>query len=959
MKKICLLITMSFSILFAIAQHVPQGMKYQAVARNLSGAILANQEVALKINLVTQNGTTPVIYYSEVHTVVTNQLGLFSLTIGEGKIETGSFSKIPWSTEDIWMQVAIKDKDKSSFAIISNSKLLAVPYAFHAETASKLVESSIKEGASVSASATLTTPLSTGIPAAVWTLKGNTYSNPMYDHLGTGDSVDLIIVSNNKERVRIAGNGDMGVKQNVRLNTAGGTTDIKGATNMQSTLDVTGAAHLKSTLMVDSILTVTNMTQSASPGTGALVVYGGAGIGGNVNIAGISNISNTTASTNTTSGALIVAGGEGIAGNLNVAGITNISNNTASTNTITGAVVVTGGVGIGGNLNVAGASSFGSVTTTTLTSKSLNVTDDNASFLATINNTNVTDGDGLKIKLGRIHPLWNGTAYENVAADNFSPVYNAFAPQVALVGSWLSTGNVTISASDVLSLLKSTGTFLGGALCQLTNALSPLLNQKIGLPIDISTPLNTGMGLPLDISTPINTGIGLPVDVSTPINKGIGLPFAISAPINSGIGLPFDLTSPINTALKLPIVLGPFSTPQVNMPAVVMPDVVLPGLSTSDISFTVLSHKFDLGSLHVTDPITIFPSATLFPASTLLPATTIFPQTTVVPTFPALSIPAIPTLIVPAIPGFSIPALPAFSIPAIPAFSIPAIPQINCGGLPQIGAPNILTSNVNNSLTNQNEFVKFVDKDDRTLGVIRAQSIGDFKNYYLSNDYLFHLVGAVGGIDIGKGLLSLASEFNTLAHLYNKLGVEYVSGNGDYAEWMQRKSFSETITAGDIVGVIGGRISKNLAGAEQIMAVSTQPIVSANMPNATIVNLGNTIAFMGQIPVKIIGFVSTGDFIIAKGNVPGYGVAVNPAMMTTEDFRLIVGRAWETINADGPKLVNTLVGVQNNDFLKIIQKYQQKVTNAETRVSTAEDRLNAIEKKLNMYPSGINKSRKK
>ena len=271
--------------------------------------------------------------------------------------------------------------------------------------------------------------------------------------------------------------------------------------------------------------------------------------------------------------------------------------------------------------------------------------------------------------------------------------------------------------------------------------------------------------------------------------------------------------------------------------------------------------------------------------------------------------------------------------------------------MPQIGAPTILTNNVNNSLTNKNEFLKFVDKDDRTLGVIRAQSIGDFKNYYLSNDYLFHLVGAVGGIDIAKGLLSLASEFNTLAHLYNKLGVEYVSGNGDYAEWMQRETIEEAITAGDIVGVIGGKISKNLAGAEQIMAVSTQPIVSANMPNAAKVNLGNSIAFMGQIPVKIIGAVTTGDFIVAKGSIPGYGVAVKPAQMSTEDFRLIVGRAWETIASEGPKLVNTLVGVQNNDFLKIIQKYQQKVNNAETRVNTAEERLNAIEKRLNMYPA--------
>jgi hypothetical protein len=418
----------------------------------------------------------------------------------------------------------------------------------------------------------------------------------------------------------------------------------------------------------------------------------------------------------------------------------------------------------------------------------------------------------------------------------------------------------------------------------------------------------------MDISTPLNKGIGLPMDISTPLNNGMGLPMNISGPINSGMGLPLNISGPINDGLKLPAVLGPYVIPAVEMPA-----VKIPALSV------------DLGD--VLGSFDIIGETQIFPKTTLLNQTTLVPQTTIVPALPAFA--------VPAIPAFSIPKIPAFSIPEIPAFSIPAIPQIDCGGLPQIGAPNIRTDDVANSLSNKNEYLKFVDKDDRTVGVIRAQSIGDFRNQYLSNDYLFHLVAKVGGIDIAKGLLNIASELNTLAHVYNKLGVEYVSGNGDYAEWMERTSFDELITPGDIVGVKGGKITKDLKGAEQIMAVSTQPIVSANMPNVEKVGSGNSIAFVGQIPVKIIGRVTTGDFIVAKGNIPGYGVAVKPSEMTTEDFRLIVGRAWETINVDGPKMVNTLVGVQNNDFLKIIEKYQQKVTDVE-------DRLDAIEKKLNM-----------
>ncbi|MDB5198496.1 MAG: Legionella vir region protein [Chitinophagaceae bacterium] len=807
MKKFFFLLTILFCAVLSFAQHVPQGMKYQAVARNLSGNVLVNQSITLKINLLTQDNMGSVIYYSETHAVTTNQLGLFSLTIGEGKIEKGKFADIPWSTADIWMQVAIKDKGQSDFMTISNSKLLAVPYAFHAGTAAKLSDDNATSTSESAVTTTSTTSSSTNTtstsPSANWSLKGNVGSNPAKDKLGTGDFVDLLLVTNNTERIRILANGnvvvanDLTVNKNVTLNTVSGTTT-----------DINGLTHLK------------NIAQS-----------------------------NTI-----TDGALVVDGGVGIAKNLNV----------------------------GGNLKVNGSSTLNSLAVTNdVKATSLNIKGDSSGFVATITNTNTGEGDGLKIKLGRIHPMWNGTEYESIEVDDFNPVYHAFQEQITLVEGWVKTKQVSISSGDVWSLVKNTGEFLGGALCQLTNAISPALNEKLGLPLDLATPINQKLGLPLDLATPINDKLNLPL----------------------------DLTKPINDGLHLPINLGPYSIPDVDMPA-----VELPALSVG------------VGSLGSFD---IIGKTTLFPKTTLLHGFTLISKTEIVPILPKLEIPAIPK------EYLTIPAIPAV------ALTIPAIPQIDCSGLPTIGAPNIKTTDVANSLNNKNEFVKFVDKDERVLGVIRAQSIGDFSDRYFSKEYLFHLVSAVGGIDIAKGLLNLANEFNKLGHTYNKLGVEYVSGNGDYAEWMERENLEESISAGDIVGVKGGKITKDIKGAEQIMAVSTQPIVNANMPNKDKVGFGNSIAFMGQIPVKIIGAVTTGDFIVAKGDIPGYGVAVKTSQMTTEDFRLVVGRAWETINIDGPKMVNTLVGVQNNDFLKIIEKYQQKVSDAEAR-------LDAIEKRLNM-----------
>jgi hypothetical protein len=806
MKKFFFLLTILLSAVISFAQNVPQGMKYQAVARNLSGNVLVNQSITLKINLLTQDAKSSTIYYSETHAVITNEVGLFTLTIGEGKVEKGTFAAIPWSTADVWMQVAIKDKGQQDFITISNSKLLAVPYAFHAGTASKLSgdnSTSISGSTAITTATTTTNTSSTNptntSPSANWSLKGNVGSNPATDKLGTGDSVDLVIVSNNKDRVRILGNGnvvvanDLTVNKNVTLNTASGKTDINGLT------------HVK------------NSTQSNTITDGALVVDGGVGIGKNLNV--------------------------------------------------------------GGDFKVNGTTSVKNIATTTL-----NVKGDSTGFIATIENTNSGDGDGLKIKLGRTHPMWNGTEYESIQVDDFNPVYHTFQPQIDLVEGWVKTGNVTVTPGDLLSLLSSTGQFLGGALCQLTNYISPILNQKIGLPVDLATPINNAVGLPFNVSTPINNGIGLPVNISAPINTALKLPFDLTKPINDGLGLPvrFSILDIVNQACDICVPDG-----------------------------DVAGSYFDL-----------------------------------VPALPALSIPALPSFTIPAIPNLIIPAIPTV------ALTIPAIPQINCGGLPQIGAPNIKLTDVTNSLTNKNEFMRFVDKDERTVGMIRSQSIGDFYNSHYSKEYLFHLVTAVGGIDIAKGLLNLAAEFNKVAHEYNNMGVEYISGNGDYAEWMEREDFEEPISAGDIVGVKGGRITKNLVGAEQIMAVSTKPIVNANMPQNNKVELGNSIAFMGQIPVKIIGPVTTGDFIVAKGDIPGYGVAVKASQMTAVDFRLVVGRAWETIEVDGPKMVNTLVGVQNNDFLKIIEKYQQKVNDAEAR-------LDAIEKRLNINSQVKNTDKKK
>jgi hypothetical protein len=290
-----------------------------------------------------------------------------------------------------------------------------------------------------------------------------------------------------------------------------------------------------------------------------------------------------------------------------------------------------------------------------------------------------------------------------------------------------------------------------------------------------------------------------------------------------------------------------------------------------------------------------------------------------------------------SVPSISIPALNIPSRQVIPRITaMPRFPTVNCTGLPTLVLPTFVFTDVSNSLSNKNEFISFVDKDNRQLGAIKATSIQDFSYNYFDGQKLLDLAAEFVGIDIVDDFMSIISGVSEMVGAYNSIGVEYTSGHGDYAEWLQRTDPKEEIGYGDIVAVKGGKITKDLAGAEQIMAVSKNPIVLGNVPDKAKTGLGNNIAFMGQIPVKIMGAVMAGDYIIAKGGITGYGVAVHAKDMTVEDYKLVVGRSWDTNEKAGPKMVNTVVGVHNNDFLNIVGNLQQ--------------RLKAIEAMLNITP---------
>jgi len=71
--RICFSACLSFfsSILFA---QVPQAIKYQAVARDSAGSIMANAPITVKVSII-DSATGGGVVYSEIHKTGTNQFG--------------------------------------------------------------------------------------------------------------------------------------------------------------------------------------------------------------------------------------------------------------------------------------------------------------------------------------------------------------------------------------------------------------------------------------------------------------------------------------------------------------------------------------------------------------------------------------------------------------------------------------------------------------------------------------------------------------------------------------------------------------------------------------------------------------------------------------------------------------------------------------------------------------------
>jgi hypothetical protein len=200
----------------AVYAQAPQAINYQAIARDLGGIEISNQNIGVKISIRSGSASGPVIY-SEAHQATTNQFGLYTLKIGKGSVISGTFSGISWSSGNQWLDISIDVNGGTNYTAAGVSELLSVPYALYAETSNSTGPTGPTGPAGADGLNGATGPIGPAGPtgpsnaANAWLLSGNASTNPSTDFIGTTDNQDLVIKSNNIERLRVSAAGNVGI----------------------------------------------------------------------------------------------------------------------------------------------------------------------------------------------------------------------------------------------------------------------------------------------------------------------------------------------------------------------------------------------------------------------------------------------------------------------------------------------------------------------------------------------------------------------------------------------------------------------------------------------------------------------------------------------------------------------------------------------------------------------------
>ena len=130
MKKLHLLLLSIFLAIGTLMAQAPQSFKYQAVARNSDGTPIINSPIGLKVTIRSGNANGTAVY-SETFTPTSNGIGIFTVNIGEGNVQSGNFSEIDWGADVYFLNIAIDASGGSNYTDMGTTQFLSVPYSLY------------------------------------------------------------------------------------------------------------------------------------------------------------------------------------------------------------------------------------------------------------------------------------------------------------------------------------------------------------------------------------------------------------------------------------------------------------------------------------------------------------------------------------------------------------------------------------------------------------------------------------------------------------------------------------------------------------------------------------------------------------------------------------------------------------------------------------------------------------
>ena len=101
----------------SVFAQAPQKMSYQAVIRDINGALVNSTAVGMKISIIQASFTV----YSETQLVSTNANGLVSLEIGSGTVVLGSFATIDWANGPYFIKTETDPTGGTNYTISGTS----------------------------------------------------------------------------------------------------------------------------------------------------------------------------------------------------------------------------------------------------------------------------------------------------------------------------------------------------------------------------------------------------------------------------------------------------------------------------------------------------------------------------------------------------------------------------------------------------------------------------------------------------------------------------------------------------------------------------------------------------------------------------------------------------------------------------------------------------------------------